>query len=52
MIEIVSMVSIGISITLSEKTLEKLDRFRGLVSRSGMIADILNKNLKKSGVQG
>ena len=41
------MVSVGISITLSEKTLEKLDSLRGLVSRSAIIGDIINKNLIK-----
>ena len=41
------MSCVKITITLSEKTLEKVDHIRGLTKRSTWIQDVLEKNLKK-----
>jgi metal-responsive CopG/Arc/MetJ family transcriptional regulator len=41
------MASVGISITLNEETLEKLDSYRGLISRSAIIGDFINKKMKR-----
>jgi len=41
------MASVGISITLSEKTLEKLDSYRNLISRSALIGALIDKKMKR-----
>jgi len=41
------MSSVRISITLTENTLETVEKIRGLVSRSAFIESVLAKNLKK-----
>ena len=40
---------VKICISMDKTILDELDRYRGLVSRSAIIGDILNKNLIKGG---
>lgn len=43
------MSSVKITITLAEKTLDKVDNIRGLVPRSTYIADIVERKCNRSG---
>jgi hypothetical protein len=43
------MSCVKVTITLSEKTLDRVDHVRGLIPRSAYIQDVIAKNLKKGG---